>query len=200
MGDSNRWKQRQANDPYVKQAKKDGYRARSSYKLLEIQQKYRIFKPGDRVFDAGAAPGGWSQVARQAIGSHGQVIACDILSIDPLPGVQFIQGDLTHAETQQKVVSTSTRSFDVALCDVSPNLTGDRWVDQYRFFETISPIIALCLQLLKPNGHLLFKIFEGPELDSFMKIQKKNFLSVKWIKPQASRDRSAEKYVLAVKS
>ena len=177
---------RHVTDPYVRQAKKQGYRSRAAFKLLEIDSKHRLFRPGMTVLDLGAAPGGWSQVAAE---KGSKVVAIDLLPVEPIPGVTVLQGDFRgHAfETP----------FDVVLCDVSPNLSGIRSADQARALELSLAAIELCRKALKPEGAFLVKAFHGEAFDDLLAELKKAFREVKVIKPAASRDESRETYLLA---
>jgi len=180
------WLRRHVADPYVKKAKAQGYRSRAAFKLLEIDKKEKLLSAGTRVLDLGAAPGGWSQVAAQ---KKAKVVAVDLLRMDAIPGVTVLQGDF-----QQQAFD---EAFDVVLCDVSPNLSGIRGVDQARALELSLAAIDLCTKVLKPEGAFLVKAFHGESFDELLRALRKAFREVKVIKPAASRDESRENYLLA---
>lgn len=196
---SNSWLQRQKKDPYVKASKKDGYRSRASYKLDEFQKKYKIIKPGMNVVDLGAAPGGWSQVASKLVLPKGKVWALDLLPIDPISNVTFIQGDFTDPNVQDKFISLigdSTR-IDWVLSDMSPNMTGTRAIDQPKMMSLLDNVWYFTQQHLAPKGGLLMKAFQGEGLDEFVRSLKLHFEQVIIKKPDSSRSESRELYLLA---
>jgi 23S rRNA (uridine2552-2'-O)-methyltransferase len=186
---SKEWLRRHVSDPYVKKAQKEGYRSRAAYKLLEIDEKHSLFKPGMTVLDLGAAPGGWSQVAAQKIKSGGQVIAVDVLEMAPISGVTVIKGDFRHVSIENRV--------DVVLSDVSPNLSGIPNVDQARLLELALAAIEICAKRLKRDGVFVVKAFHGEAFDELRERLEAVFKRVKVIKPSASRGESAETYVVA---
>ena len=186
---SKRWMQRHVSDHYVKQARKQGYRSRAAFKLLEIDAKEKLFRPGQTVLDLGAAPGGWSQVSAEKIKPGGKVIAIDLLPIAPISGVTVIKGDFREAEIGTKA--------DVVLSDVSPNLSGIPSVDQARLLELSQAAVELCRKVLKPDGVFLTKAFHGGAFEELMQALKAAFEKTKVVKPQASRGESAETYVVA---
>lgn len=197
-GSSRRWLQRHAADPYVQQARQAGYRSRASYKLLEIQARDQLFKPGMVVLDLGAAPGGWSQVAAQAVGPKGRVIAIDLLTMPSLAGVDFIEGDFSSdAVRQQLQTILGDRSIDVCICDVSPNHSGIKQVDQLRAMGLAEEALALVQDHLRSGGDFLLKVFQGVGIDPFRAQLKAQFKQLRVRKPKASQSASRELYLLA---
>jgi 23S rRNA (uridine2552-2'-O)-methyltransferase len=186
---SKEWLQRHVSDHYVKKARKEGYRSRAAYKLIEIDQKHALFKPGMTVLDLGAAPGGWSQVAAQKVKPGGKVTAIDVLEIAPISGVTILRGDFRQLSIEG--------SADLVLSDVAPNLSGIPNVDQARLLELAGAAIQLCRKVLKRDGVLLVKAFHGEAFDEVREELNKTFLNVKVVKPPASRGESAETYVVA---
>ncbi len=194
---SSRWLQEHFNDHYVKESQKDGYRSRASYKLLEIQQKDRLFKPGMVVVDLGAAPGGWSQVVAQLVGDKGMVLASDILPMDSLEGVTFIQGDFTEIEVfDQLVAALDGRQVDVVISDMAPNMSGIPGVDQPKAMHLVELALDMTRQVVRPGGAFVSKVFHGEGFDNWMKECKQQFEKVSTRKPDASRSRSREVYVV----
>ena len=197
-GSSRRWMHEHLNDEYVKQAQKEGYRSRAVYKLLEIIDKNQILTKGDRILDLGAAPGGWSQVARKIVGKSGQVIASDILSIEEISGVNFLQGDFTEQSVYDELITlTEGSSIDIVLSDMAPNMSGQLSVDQPKSMYLAELAIDLAVKTLSKNGHFIVKIFQGDGFDDYVKNARKVFKKVSIIKPKASRPRSKEVYLLA---
>ncbi len=198
MSDSSkRWLDEHFNDVYVKQAQKEGYRSRAAYKLLEINTKYKLIKSGMRVVDLGAAPGGWSQVARGLTGLKGQVIALDILKMDPMAGVEFIQGDFTEqAVLDQLLALLQQKPVDLVISDMAPNISGMKDIDQPRAMYLNELALDCALQILKPGGAFLAKLFQGAGVEEFGKTAGQHFKHIKWLKPDASRARSREVYML----
>ncbi|CAN5223030.1 23S rRNA (uridine(2552)-2'-O)-methyltransferase RlmE [soil metagenome] len=195
---SSRWLQEHFNDVYVKQAKAKGYRSRAAFKLLEIQEKDKLIRPGMLIVDLGAAPGGWSQIAESLVGAKGKVIALDILPMPALPGVIFIQGDFRELEVMNQVIAiTGETTVDLLLSDMSPNITGIEDVDQIRCMHLAELSLLCARQILKAGGSLLVKVFQGVGFDSFMKDLRQAFTKVVVRKPDASRSRSREVYLLA---
>lgn len=185
------------NDPFVQRAKLEGMRSRASYKLMEIDDRDRLLRPGITVVDLGAAPGGWSQVARQRMGKRGQVYAIDLLPMVALPDVAFIQGDFTDPQMRQALVnSMEGRGADLVLSDLAPNISGVALYDQARATELWEEAMAFAAHTLKPEGAFLVKVFHGADFESFVKLMRKVFVSVSTRKPKASRDRSTEVYLL----
>ena len=186
---SKEWLRRHVTDHYVKEARKQGYRSRAAFKLLAIDSKEKLFRPGQTVVDLGAAPGGWSQVAAEKVKPGGRVIAIDLLPIAPILGVGVLTGDFRQ-------VSIETRA-DVVLSDLSPNLSGIPNVDQARWLELAEGAVELCGKVLKPEGVFVVKAFHGEAFDALMARLKAVFKKVKVVKPPASRGESAETYVVA---
>ncbi len=182
--------QRHVNDHYVKKARKEGYRSRAAYKLLEIDEKEKLFRPGQMVLDLGAAPGGWSQVAAQKVKPTGKVIAIDLLPIAPIAGVEVRKGDFREQ-------LGDLAPMDIVLSDVSPNLSGIRDADQARSLELLLAAIDVCRKLLKPGGTFVTKAFHGCAYDDAVAELKKAFSNVKVVKPAASRGESRETYLVA---
>ncbi len=196
---SHRWLKEHFDDPFVKKSQQEGYRSRAVYKLIEIQEKDQVVKSGMVVVDLGAAPGGWSQCLAKIVGPGGRVIAMDILPMDPVPGVEFIQGDFMSEEIYAALIARiGTAGVDVVTSDIAPNLSGMREVDIPRAMYLAELAVDFSKQVLKPGGKLLMKVFQGEGFDQLMKSLRENFTAVKTRKPQASRSRSNEVYLLAV--
>lgn len=194
---SARWLKEHVNDPFVKQAQKDGYRSRASYKLKELSDKDKLIKPGMLVIDLGSAPGGWSQVASELVGDHGKLIASDILPMDPLPGVDFIQGDFTEeAVFDQIMAAIGGQPVDVVISDMAPNLSGISSADQAASIYLIELALDMANQVLKPQGSFVAKAFQGEGYDAFVAQVREQFDSVVIRKPDSSRARSREVYVV----
>jgi len=197
-GSSRRWMHEHLTDEYVKKAQKEGYRSRAAYKLLEIIEKSQIINKGDKILDLGAAPGGWSQVAAKIVGKSGQVIASDILSIEEISGVNFLQGDFTEQSVYDALITlTKGSSIDIVLSDMAPNMSGQLSVDQPKSMYLAELAIDLAVKTLSKNGHFIVKIFQGDGFDDYVKNARKVFKKVSIIKPKASRPRSKEVYLLA---
>lgn len=195
---SNRWLKEHFSDIYVKRAKQEGFRARSVYKLMEIQERYRIIKPNIVVVDLGAAPGGWSEYVAQLIGLEGRIFALDILPMQPIKGVDFIQGDFTQDSIVKDLcIRISDRKVDAVLSDMAPNLSGLDVVDQSRSMDLAQRALAFAQTVLKSGGLFLTKVFQGAEFDAFLKGLRNDFGDVRVIKPEASRARSSEVFLLA---
>ncbi|MFJ4066978.1 23S rRNA (uridine(2552)-2'-O)-methyltransferase RlmE [Pseudomonas sp. NPDC089996] len=191
------WLREHFNDPFVKQAQKDGYRSRASYKLLEIQEKDRLIRPGMSVIDLGAAPGGWSQVTSRLIGGQGRLIASDILEMDSIPDVTFIQGDFTQEEVLQQILQAVGDSHvDLVISDMAPNMSGTPAVDIPKAMFLCELALDLATRVLKPGGDFLIKIFQGEGFDLYLKDVRSKFDKVQMRKPSSSRDRSREQYLL----
>ncbi|HEN8797653.1 23S rRNA (uridine(2552)-2'-O)-methyltransferase RlmE [Pseudomonas sp. CM25] len=191
------WLREHFNDPFVKQAQKDGYRSRASYKLLEIQEKDRLIRPGMSVIDLGAAPGGWSQVTSRLIGGQGRLIASDILEMDSIPDVTFIQGDFTHDSVLQQILeAVGDTHVDLVISDMAPNMSGTPEVDMPRAMFLCELALDLATRVLKPGGDFLIKIFQGEGFDMYLKDVRTKFDKVQMRKPSSSRDRSREQYLL----
>jgi len=194
---SARWLDEHVNDPFVKQAQKDGYRSRASYKLLAINEKDKLIRPGMLVIDLGSAPGGWSQVASKLVGAGGKVIASDILPMDSLPDVEFIQGDFTEdAVFEQILKAINDDPVDVVISDMAPNLSGIATADQAASIYLIELALDMAQQVLKPKGSFIAKAFQGEGYEEFVKQVREHFDTVLIRKPEASRSRSREVYVV----
>ena len=197
---SKAWMQEHVNDPYVKLAQKDGYRARAAYKLLEIDDKDRLIRPGMVVVDLGSTPGSWSQVAIQRLKGHGRVIALDLLAMVGIPGVEFIQGDFREDEIlEQLEEKLNGQQIDLVISDMAPNISGISSVDQPNAVYLTELAVDFSLKWLKPEGNFLVKVFVGSGFDEIVKIMRASFEKVVTRKPKASRDRSTEVYLLGLK-
>jgi 23S rRNA (uridine2552-2'-O)-methyltransferase len=195
---SSRWLNEHVNDPYVKRAQKDGYRSRASYKLIELNDKDKLIRPGMLVMDLGSAPGGWSQVAGKIVGDHGRVIASDILPMDPLDNVDFIQGDFTdEAVFQQILAKLNGRQPDLIISDIAPNISGVAAADQAASMYLVELTLDMVRQVLKPGGNYAVKVFQGEGSDEFLRDVRSSFEKVMIRKPEASRPRSREVYLVA---
>lgn len=195
---SGRWLQEHEGDIYVQRSRKEGYRSRASYKLLELDRRDRLFKPGMCVVDLGAAPGGWSQVAADKVGHRGRVIASDILPMDAIAGVDFAQGDFTE-ETVMTVIleMIGENPVDLVISDMAPNMSGMKAVDQPRAMYLTELAVDFAQQVLKPGGSFVAKVFHGEGFDSLLMALRQCFQKVQARKPEASRSRSREVYLVA---
>ena len=192
------WIKQHVNDPYVKQAQRDGYRSRASYKLLEIVEKDRLIRSGMTVVDLGSAPGGWSQVAARIVGHDGRVHALDILPMDPIAGVDFIQGDFTEEEIFTQLLDLiGKRTVDLVISDIAPNLSGNKAVDQPAMIYLAELGVDLANRVLSNDGVFIAKLFQGQGFDPFVQQVRTLFNGVSIIKPDASRSRSREVYLVA---
>jgi 23S rRNA (uridine2552-2'-O)-methyltransferase len=195
---SNAWLAEHFNDEFVKRARKEGYRSRAVYKLQEIDARDRLLKPGMIVVDLGAAPGAWSQYARERIGRTGRVIALDILSMEALPGVEVLQGDFTEAATLKALLDAlGGQPVDLVISDMSPNISGVDSADKARAMYLSELALDFATQVLKPGGAFLMKVFQGAGFSELYKSIQARFTRVVSRKPKASRARSAEIYILA---
>ncbi len=195
---SSAWLQRHVNDPYVKQAQKDGYRSRSAYKLIELNDKDKLIRPGMRIMDLGAAPGGWSQVAGRLIGDKGRVLATDILPMDPLRNVDFIQGDFTDEATVRKLLDwLQGAKFDLVVSDIAPNITGIDSADQASSMYFLDLALDTVRVALKPGATFVAKMFQGAGSDDYLRQLRASFDKVLIRKPAASRPKSREVYIVA---
>jgi 23S rRNA (uridine2552-2'-O)-methyltransferase len=195
---SSRWLQEHEKDHYVQLARKEGYRSRASYKLLELDAKDRLFRPGMVVVDLGAAPGGWSQIAAQRVGHHGRVIASDILAMDAIAGVEFVEGDFTEQGVLDEILATVGDGLaDLVICDMAPNMSGMKGVDQPRAIYLVELAVDMARQVLKPNGTFVAKVFQGEGFDALLAELRQGYKSVAVRKPGASRSRSSEVYLVA---
>jgi 23S rRNA (uridine2552-2'-O)-methyltransferase len=195
---SSEWLQRHVNDPFVKLAQQDGYRSRSAYKLLQLNERDRLIQPNMLVVDLGAAPGGWSQVVGKLIGRRGRVVATDILAMDALPNVEFIQGDFTDEAVLARILAALGGSKpDLVICDIAPNISGIDSADQARSMYLVELALDMVRQTLKSGGAFVTKLFQGAGSDEYLRQVRKSFDKVAVRKPEASRPRSREVYVVA---
>jgi 23S rRNA (uridine2552-2'-O)-methyltransferase len=195
---SKQWLRRHVNDPYVQRSKKEGFRSRSAYKLIEIDERDKLLRPGQVVVDLGSAPGGWSQVAAKKVGGSGDVIAIDLLEMEAIAGVTFLQADFTSQAGLEAVRSAlAGRKADIVLSDMAPNMTGIPVTDQARAMALAEIALEFARLHLKPDGMLLVKVFQGAGHAEYIKALRESFAKVLVRKPESSRDESAEQYVLA---
>lgn len=195
---SHRWLKEHFDDPYVKKAQHEGYRSRAVYKLQEIQEKDRLIQKGLTIVDLGAAPGGWSQYVARILDNQGRIIASDILPIDPIAFVEFVQGDFREdAVFNELLTLIGNTSVDLVISDMSPNISGTEAVDQPRSIYLCELALDMATRILKPNGKFLVKLFQGKGSEAFLREVRQHFKQVKIRKPKASRPRSREVYVLA---
>jgi 23S rRNA (uridine2552-2'-O)-methyltransferase len=194
------WLERQLNDPYVAQAKRDGLRSRAAYKLIEIDDKYKLLKPGMTVVDLGAAPGGWSQIAARRVGAangRGKVIAIDLLEMPEIPGVVFVQLDFLSNDAPEKLIKMMGGRADAVLSDMAGNTTGHRKTDQLRILGLVEGAVAFASDVLNPGGTFLAKVFQSGADAELMTQLKRDYATVRHVKPASSRQDSSERYVLA---
>jgi 23S rRNA (uridine2552-2'-O)-methyltransferase len=198
---SRRWLERQLNDPYVARAKREGFRSRAAYKLAEIDDKHRFLKPGGKVVDLGAAPGGWAQIAAKRVRAGeggGRVVAIDLLDIDPVLGVDFVQLDFMAEDAPDRLKAMLGGQADVVLSDMAANATGHRQTDHLKIMGLAEAGAEFAREVLKPGGVFLAKVLQGGTEGQLLASLKRDFASVKHVKPAASRSDSAELYVLAI--
>ena len=195
---SRQWLERHFSDDYVKRAQREGYRSRAVFKLMEIQDKDHLIRSGMRVVDLGAAPGGWSQLAKRLVGEKGQVFALDILPMDPIPGVHFIQGDFREpAPLEALRQNLAGERVDLVISDMAPNVTGIASVDQPRAMYLCELALDFAREVLRPGGGLLVKVFQGEGFDQYLQELRSAFGKVVSRKPKASRSKSREIYLVA---
>jgi 23S rRNA (uridine2552-2'-O)-methyltransferase len=195
---SGSWMARHLSDPFVKQAQRDGYRSRSAYKLIELNEKDRLIRPGMRIMDLGSAPGGWSQVAGKLVGHRGRVLATDILPMDTLANVDFIQGDFTEDATVHRVLEwLGGTKFDLIISDIAPNISGIESADQGRSIWFLELALDTVRNTLRPGANFAAKMFQGSGSDAYVKELRKHFEKVLIRKPEASRKESREVYLVA---
>jgi 23S rRNA (uridine2552-2'-O)-methyltransferase len=197
---SQRWLERQLNDPYVARARREGYRSRAAYKLLEIDDKFNLLKPGQRVVDLGAAPGGWSQIAARRVGSQdgrGRVVGIDLLPIDPMPGVEFVELDFLDESAPGRLTELLGGPADVVMSDMAANTTGHKKTDHLRIMGLAEAAAQFAREILAPGGAFVAKVFQGGTENQLLADLKRDFATVRHVKPQASRADSSELYVLA---
>ncbi len=196
-GSSSRWKQRQERDPYVERAVKEGWRSRAVFKLAQIHDKERLLRPGMRVVDLGASPGGWSQYAARTVGARGRIWAVDLLPMDTLPGVEFMLGDFTEAATVDALKAAIGDKVDLVMSDMAPNISGTRAIDQPRSMGLAEDALWFAQEILAPGASFLIKLFQGEGFPEFVRRARKEFGTVRLVKPKASRPESREIYMLA---
>jgi 23S rRNA (uridine2552-2'-O)-methyltransferase len=195
---SGRWLQEHFSDPFVRKAQAEGWRSRAVYKLEEADRKERLLRPGMTVLDLGAAPGAWSQYARTKVGHKGKVIASDILAMDALAGVEFVQGDFRDEPVLARLLALAgERAVDVLLSDMAPNISGMNVIDQPRAMHLSELALEMAGRVLKPGGGALIKVFQGSGFQELTVAARRQFKTVRFLKPAASRARSAEIYLLA---
>jgi 23S rRNA (uridine2552-2'-O)-methyltransferase len=195
---SRQWLDRHFSDDYVKQAQREGYRSRAVFKLMEIQDKDHLIRPGMRVVDLGASPGGWSQLAKRLVGANGRVYALDVLGMDPIAGVRFIQGDFREPEPLEALRNAlAGERVDLVISDMAPNVTGISSVDQPRAMYLCELALDFARQVLRPGGGLLVKVFQGQGFDQYLQELRRSFGRVVSRKPKASRPKSREIYLVA---
>lgn len=194
---SKAWMREHVNDPWVQRAKREGYRSRASYKLMEIDERDHLIKPGMIVVDLGATPGGWSQVAAKKLAGNGRVIALDILEMQPLHNVTFIQGDFREQATLDELVKTlNGKPVDLVISDMAPNISGIGIADQARAMHLTELALDFAIEHLRPGGNFLVKVFQGDGFEAFVKSLRAAFQQMQTRKPEASRGRSSETYLL----
>ena len=197
-GSSQRWRQRQERDVYVEQASREGWRSRAVFKLEQIQAKEKLLRRGMVCVDLGSAPGGFSQLAAKLVGPTGRVIAIDLLPMEPIPGVEFLQGDFTAPETLEALRNLiGPSAIELVMSDMAPNISGNRTIDQARSLALLDEALLFAREVLRPGGDFLVKAFQGEGIDAFTRDLKKEFRTVKTLKPKASRPESREIYLLA---
>lgn len=191
------WLQRQLNDPYVQEAKRLGYRSRAAFKLIELDDKFHFLKPGARIIDLGAAPGGWTQVSMQRIGNKGHVIGIDLLEIEAVAGADLIQGDFLEDDAPDRIKALMGGPADVVLSDMAASSTGHPQTDHLRIIGLLEVAIDFAVEVLAPGGSFVGKVLQGGTENQLLTLLKQSFKSVKHAKPPASRADSAEVYVVA---
>jgi 23S rRNA (uridine2552-2'-O)-methyltransferase len=194
---SQRWLERQLNDPYVAAARAAGYRSRAAFKLVELDEKFHLLQPGARVVDLGCAPGGWIQVALRKLGERGAVVGLDLLPVDPIAGATILQGDFQDAEVERSVEAELGGRADLVLSDMAPNTTGHAATDHLRIMGLAELALDFALRVLAPGGAFAAKVFQGGSEKAFLDTLKARFTQVRHAKPPASRKDSAELYVVA---
>ena len=192
------WLRRQLNDPYVARAKREGFRSRAAFKLSEIDDKHHVLKSGARVVDLGAAPGGWCQIAAKRVGAQGRVVAIDILEMAPVPGVEFLRLDFLDPRAPEKLKSLLGGPADAVLSDMAANATGHRPTDHLKIMALVEAAADFAREVLKPGGVFLSKVIQGGTEALLLSALKRDFASVKHVKPAASRADSSELYLLAM--
>ncbi len=197
-GSSSRWKQRQERDPYVERAVREGWRSRAVFKLAQIHEKERLLRPGMRIVDLGASPGGWSQYAARIVGPKGRIWAIDLLPMDPVPGVEFLLGDFTDPDVLEALKrAIGPEKVDLVMSDMAPNISGMRAVDQPRSMALAEEALWFAMEVLARGGTFLVKLFQGEGFPEFVQRARDEFRTVRLVKPKASRPESREIYMLA---
>ncbi|MFH5925358.1 RlmE family RNA methyltransferase [Roseomonas xinghualingensis] len=194
---SQRWLERQLNDPYVKAAKAAGWRSRAAFKILELDERFKLFRPNQRIVDLGAAPGGWTQVAVKRAGERGKVVALDILPMDPIAGAIVLQGDFNEEAAEQAVLDALDGPADLVLSDIAPNTTGHNATDHIRILALVELAADFARKVLSPGGAFVAKVFQGGTERDLLAGLKRDYALVRHAKPPASRKDSAEMYVVA---
>lgn len=194
---SQRWLARQINDPYVKAAQAAGWRSRAAFKLLELDERFKLLKPGQRVVDLGAAPGGWTQVAMRAVGDRGEVVALDLLQMDVIAGARILQGDFQDEATEAAVLAALGGPADLVLSDMAPNTTGHGATDHLRIIDLAELALDFAIKVLAPGGGFVAKVFQGGSEKAMLDRLRQHFAKVQHAKPPASRKESSELYVVA---
>jgi len=194
---SKRWLAERRNDHYYKKAKQMDYRSRASFKLIQIDDKFKLLKPGSTVADLGSAPGGWLQVAKERVGERGKVVGVDLQPIEDIPGVETIKGDMRKEETVMDVEEALGGKADLVLSDMSPHISGSYAMDHARSVDLCEHALEFAQKVLKPHANLVMKIFEGDMMPEFMKEVRSHFMEVKLFGPDASRSSSSEIYIIA---
>jgi 23S rRNA (uridine2552-2'-O)-methyltransferase len=194
---SERWLKEHFDDHYVRKAKEEGYRSRASFKIIELDDKDKLFKQGMTVVDLGAAPGGWSQIAAERVGEKGRVVASDILPMDGMAGVEFVQGDFTEEEVLKRILSAlGDQPADLVISDMAPNMSGMSAVDQPAAMYLVELALDMAREVLKPGGNFVAKVFQGEGFDQYLQDMRTSFNKVVTRKPDSSRARSREVYLL----
>lgn len=194
---SQKWLERQLNDPYVARAKREGWRSRAAYKLLEIDERFHLLRKGQRVVDLGAAPGGWTQAAVKAVGPGGHVVGLDLLPIDPIPGADLIQLDFLDDSAPEQLLARLGGKADLVLSDMAANTTGHKKTDHLRIIGLVEAAAAFAVEVLAPGGAFVAKVFQGGTESALLAELKRDFAAVRHVKPAASRAESAELYLVA---
>jgi 23S rRNA (uridine2552-2'-O)-methyltransferase len=194
---SQKWLERQLNDPYVKAAKAAGWRSRAAFKILELDERFKLFHPHQRIVDLGAAPGGWTQVAVKRVGDHGKVVALDILPMDPVSGAIVLQGDFNEEAAEQAVMDALAGQADLVMSDIAPNTTGHNATDHLRILALVELAADFARKVLAPNGAFVAKVFQGGTERDLLNALKRDYASVRHAKPPSSRKDSSEMYVVA---
>jgi 23S rRNA (uridine2552-2'-O)-methyltransferase len=195
------WQMEKKKDPYYKRAKGENYRSRASYKLMQLNKKYKIIKKGNNILDLGAVPGGWSQVAIEKVENEGTVVGVDLKKIKPFPeeNYYFIRGDFTDENVQSEIIEKLDGKVNAIISDASPSLTGIKNIDHIRSIDLAESVINICEKILAKNGNLLIKVFQGEEYKNFTDKLRKKFKVLKTTKPSSSRKKSSEMYVIGLK-